>query len=125
MLKPNVECATCGKPLYRSSRQLANSKTNLFYCCKMHQRKWRIHKKTSYRKLAFDNLPHVCSECGYDRIMNILEVHHVNFDHDDNQFENLQILCPNCHRELHYMAKMDGDIDATYDPEVDDPDWDN
>lgn len=27
----------------------------------------------------------------------ILQLHHINGDHNDNRLENLQILCPNCH----------------------------
>lgn len=43
---------------------------------------------------------HKCEECGldwwlYDKIP--LELHHVNGNHSDNAFENLQLLCPNCH----------------------------
>lgn len=91
----------------------------------MHRRKWRVLKKTAYRKLAFDNLPHVCDECGYKEIIDILEVHHVNFNHSDDFLDNLQILCPNCHRETHYMARIEGEIDAAYDPEFDDPDWED
>ena len=104
---------------------MANSKTGRFYCCKLHQKKWRTHKKTSYRKMAFDNLPHVCDDCGYDKLKDILEVHHVNFNHGDNWVENLRILCPTCHRELHYMAKIENDMDAAYDPEFDEPDWED
>lgn len=27
----------------------------------------------------------------------VLQLHHINGDHNDNRLENLQILCPNCH----------------------------
>ncbi len=124
MAEPNCQCKSCGKPIYRSPRQIAKSKTGFFYCCKAHQKTWRLDKKTSYRKLAFDNLPHVCDECGYEKIKDVLEVHHVNFNHYDDWLENLQILCPTCHRELHYMARIDDSIEADYDPSWDEPDWD-
>ena len=29
----------------------------------------------------------------------VLELHHINGNHFDNTFENLQILCPNCHSQ--------------------------
>ena len=61
----------------------------------------------------------------YDNFIEILEVHHVNFDHDDNDLDNLRILCPNCHREIHHMAKMEWAMEADYDPEFDDPDWED
>lgn len=28
-----------------------------------------------------------------------LDIHHVNGDSDDNRFENVQLICPNCHRQ--------------------------
>ena len=125
MKEKNVKCATCGEPIYRSPRQIAKSKTGLFYCCKQHQKKWRFYKRTSYRKLAFDNYPHRCDECNYSNITDILEVHHVDFNHNNNNLDNLQILCPNCHRELHYMARIEWAMEASYDPEFEDPDWED
>jgi len=117
MKNPNCNCVTCGKPIYRSPRQIAKSKTGLFYCCKRHQRKWHLLKKTAYRKIAFDNLPHCCDECGYEKIIDILEVHHVNLDHDDNCLDNLQILCPTCHREIHYSEKTEAGMEFDYEPD--------
>lgn len=79
---------------------------------------FRLHRKTAYRKLAFDNNPHKCDECGWKDFPDLLEVHHMNFNHDDDRLHNLQLLCPNCHRVTHYMAKADMvDFDL-------DPDWD-
>jgi len=118
MSNPNVQCAACEKPIYRSPRQIAKSKTGLFYCCKAHRKKWHFYKMTAYRKLAFDNLPHKCDECGYNFI-EVLEVHHVDFDHSNDRLDNLQILCPNCHREIHYHERGMAAMDAAYEP-----DWD-
>jgi hypothetical protein len=45
-----------------------------------------------------------CAVCGYDEDVRILEVHHKDEDHSNNDLNNLCILCPNCHRKitLHY-----------------------
>jgi 5-methylcytosine-specific restriction endonuclease McrA len=61
----------------------------------------------NYRRLAFDKLPNKCAACDYDKIPWILEVHHKDRDRSNNDIENLEILCPNCHTEEHYH-KRDG-----------------
>lgn len=41
-----------------------------------------------------------CELCGVSKWRGMelpLELHHKNRKHNDNSFENLQILCPNCH----------------------------
>lgn len=41
-----------------------------------------------------------CENCGrteWEGFPIALELHHINGVHTDNRFENLQILCPNCH----------------------------
>lgn len=45
-----------------------------------------------------------CEMCGNNEWMGKkipLELHHINMDHFDNRFENLQVLCSNCHMVTH------------------------
>lgn len=52
-------------------------------------------------KLLMDGLKErKCEKCGLDSWLNgpiPLELHHKDGNHYNNAFENLQILCPNCH----------------------------
>lgn len=43
-----------------------------------------------------------CEKCGYNKY-EILQVHHKNKNRNDNKVENLEIICPNCHYEEHYL----------------------
>ncbi len=58
-----------------------------------------------YRKKAFRLLPNCCNRCGYNTIIKILEVHHIDKDRGNNNIENLEILCPNCHKANHFLEK--------------------
>jgi hypothetical protein len=45
-----------------------------------------------------------CERCGNKMWMGEkipLELHHINGNHYDNRLENLQILCSNCHMQVH------------------------
>jgi len=52
-----------------------------------------------YRKLmAESQIPAICVDCGtVDR----LHIHHKNKNHRDNRIENLEFVCPKCHRKRH------------------------
>lgn len=43
-----------------------------------------------------------CERCGYDK-PGILEVHHKDRNRENNVLENLELICPNCHAEEHYL----------------------
>lgn len=53
-----------------------------------------------YRNLALSTYDSKCSVCGWKEDVDILEVHHINSDRNDNSTDNLIILCPICHRKL-------------------------
>ena len=56
---------------------------------------WRYHKE---RKSS------VCERCKFPDIR-ILQVHHKDRNRKNNNINNIEILCPNCHMLEHYLAK--------------------
>ena len=45
-----------------------------------------------------------CERCGYNK-HEILQVHHNDKDRSNNDLDNLELICPNCHYEEHYLEK--------------------
>ncbi len=116
--KPNVECAHCHKMFYKKVSNRNKSKSGLYFCCREHkdisQRIGGIKEiqpphyslgKHCYRDIAFRNYQHQCAKCFYSKIPEILEVHHVDRNRENNSIENLIILCSRCHDEEHFLTK--------------------
>lgn len=104
-----VKCAYCGKEIYRTKSQINKSKTGLFYCShtcgNRHKNDLRRmngewDESTNYRLKAFNNYPHECKVCGWNEDERILEVHHIDGNRENNNIDNLCILCPTCHRKI-------------------------
>lgn len=45
-----------------------------------------------------------CERCNYNKY-EILQVHHKDQDRNNNNLENLELICPNCHYEEHFLEK--------------------
>lgn len=45
-----------------------------------------------------------CERCGYSKY-EILQVHHKDRDTSHNELSNLELICPNCHCEEHFLEK--------------------
>ncbi len=45
-----------------------------------------------------------CSRCGYKKHPEILQVHHKDRNRRNNNVDNLEVLCPNCHALEHYLT---------------------
>lgn len=109
-------CAYCGKQFTRPKSKLNASKSGLYFCCREHkdlaQRLengfsiiWPSHYNISgsvysYRNYAFRNYAHECAICKWSEDEDILEVHHIDENRENNDLNNLIILCPLCHRKL-------------------------
>jgi hypothetical protein len=114
----NVTCAHCGENFYKSPSKLAQSASGLYFCkraCKDAAQRigglsaiQPAHYGISladYRQLAFENYPHKCKVCEYDKYPEVLEVNHIDCDRSNNSLDNLEILCPTCHVEYHFLTK--------------------
>lgn len=112
-------CAYCGKTFWVNKARINNNKTGLFFCCNEHFTKAKreaidnVKFKPlipsgshlgkgywSYRKRALENYSNKCAICGFNEDNDLLEVHHIDENRQNNALENLIILCPICHKKL-------------------------
>lgn len=114
-----LECAYCHRKMIRPKSDLKLSKSGLFFCCRQHKdlaqriesgKQFDIMRpdhynngdSQDYRKKALREYQHKCSICGYNEEPNILQVHHIDENRQNNQLNNLIVLCPNCHAKITY-----------------------
>lgn len=45
-----------------------------------------------------------CERCGYNKF-EVLNIHHKDKNRNNNNIDNLELICPNCHFEEHYLEK--------------------
>jgi hypothetical protein len=57
------------------------------------------------RKFARELYDNKCSRCGYSSIPEILQVHHKDSNPRNQDEENIELLCPNCHEAHHFLTK--------------------
>jgi 5-methylcytosine-specific restriction endonuclease McrA len=110
--KPKA-CLTCGKEYidYRSdqkfcSRACANvGRTGIKYRQTASPRRDKAAEGRAVKKRLFDERGARCERCGYSDA-NILVIHHIvrKSDGGSDEAHNLEIVCPNCHAEIHYYG---------------------
>jgi len=61
-----------------------------------------IHGKGRYRKIAFQNLPNICSFC--KKTKKHMDIHHIDHNRSNNEISNLTILCRSCHLKYHKLS---------------------
>lgn len=105
-----------GESIRSIARELGVSKTVLSYRIKTFNNCKQAKKPissligwNSIRRRIFEDRGRVCELCGWNKVnpqTNIVPVqlHHKDGDRTNNNEDNLQILCPNCHSLTeHYM----------------------
>lgn len=114
-----TECAECGSEIVRRNSRKKATKHGLYFCNRLCKEKAQsigglkeLHPShygtgngiRGYRKLAFSSFPNKCKECGYKKFLEVLIVHHKDRNRENNVIENLEILCPTCHMEKHFLS---------------------
>lgn len=106
----NVNCAFCGKEIYRSKRDIEKNVSGYFYCSREcgNRHKNQLRKESgewdegnsNYRLRAMETYERKCLCCGWDEDDRILEAHHIDENRDNSHISNLCLLCPTCHRKI-------------------------
>ena len=107
--RKEIPCLVCGKLILSGF----NKKTCSRSCANTHRegiryKMSRPHDKVKYQrglKLRLrEERGQKCERCGYDKY-EILQVHHKDRNRKNNDLKNLQLICPNCHYEEHFLEK--------------------
>ena len=109
-------CANCGKELWKTPSEIARSKTGNVFCnkscaCSYNNSHFRLKENNpnwkggkvgskAYTIIAYRTYKKACAVCGNEDV-DVLEVHHIDCDHFNNDPDNLIILCANHHAKVH------------------------
>ena len=102
-------CTVCGKPILANlhkktcSRACANvQRVGIKYRVGSPNDKVKSQQALKVRLLR--ERGERCQRCGYSK-PEILQVHHRDRNRNHNVLANLELICPNCHCEEHYLEK--------------------
>jgi len=105
-------CKNCKSEIFKKNNVFCNNFCQNDYQYKKYICKWlggevngirgKFYLSKHIRKYLIYICEGKCQKCGWNKINPItsqspLEIHHKNGDSLDNSFENLEVLCPNCH----------------------------
>lgn len=100
-------CVVCQKPILASknkktcSRSCANKhRAGLTYISE--ERRDKVISSQALKARLMKARGKACERCGYNK-HEILNIHHKNRDRKNNDLSNLELICPNCHMEEHYL----------------------
>lgn len=62
---------------------------------------WKPNYTTVRKTMIYRGMIKECQKCGYNEYPKILGVHHIDENRNNNEQNNLIILCPNCHSIAH------------------------
>lgn len=107
-----MKCLNCGKTLVKGQNKYCSNKCQKDFEYKQYIQRWKNGLETGLigqygisshiRRYLLEKYNNKCQKCGWGE-QNIytnsipLEVHHKDGDYRNNQEDNLELLCPNCH----------------------------
>ena len=102
-------CLVCGKMIMSKFNKKTCSRT----CANIHRAgiKYKIGRPRDKAKTIrviklrlMEKKGKKCERCGYSKY-EILQVHHKDRNRNNNKLSNLELICPNCHYEEHFLEK--------------------
>lgn len=94
------ECKHCGKK-FQDSKSCKRKYCSKACVGKESKKTWKGKFTTVRKNMIARGLLEKCQLCGFDECKEILGVHHVDGNRNNNELSNLMVLCPNCHSMQH------------------------
>lgn len=83
------------------SRACAN-KNRVGFSYKLGRPRDKANELRAIKTKLFEMRGVKCERCDYNK-REVLHVHHKDRNRNNNDFSNLELICPNCHYEEHYL----------------------
>lgn len=113
--KKKIICKNCGREMFHKAYGLCSTcHIRLYHYDKLkafNYRRWHNISLELYRKIT-----QKCIICGF---IKVVELHHIDKNHENNSETNLIGLCPNHHRMLHdirYAEEIKKEIEKVRSP---------
>ena len=100
-------CVVCKKPILAGLNKITCSRA----CSNRHRAgirykigrpKDKVKSQKALKTRLINQRGSICERRSYDRVQ-ILQIHHIDRDRQNNALTNLELLCPNCHCEEHQL----------------------
>jgi predicted amidophosphoribosyltransferase len=121
-------CKYCNKPLSKKQNKFCSQKCFIDFQYENRIRLWKDGDKNSsiyhagipkyVRRYILESANYKCVKCGWGE-KNIfsgtipLDIHHKDGNHLNNTFDNLEVLCPNCHSLTKNYKALNRNIKST------------
>lgn len=107
--KVKVSCINCGEETYKANYTIKRNDFN--YCGRecYNSRKTEGLRKIKRHTSFFMNLVENGCECGIKEYY-LLQVHHKDGDNSNNQLNNFEVVCANCHIKRHLKLNKKGKL---------------
>lgn len=113
--KTIINCSECNSQIKRTVNELRRSYNKIYFCnnkCKniyLSKTNWKnnfnptnhSHKRT----LILNKFNNECVNCGYNKESKMLDIHHIDGNHQNNVDSNLITICVWCH-QLYHRCKI-------------------
>lgn len=93
---PGINRVTCSRACANRHRAGIQYKTG--------RRKDKVKDQRMLKLRLLETRGSKCERCGYAKV-EILHIHHRDRNRQNSSLENLELICPNCHYEEHYLEK--------------------
>lgn len=108
--RKEIPCVICKTPILGGLHKKTCSRA----CANKNRAKIKHHGIVTFRDKVKEiraiklrllkNRGKTCERCDYHKY-EILQVHHIDKNKHNNKVGNLELICPNCHAEEHFLKK--------------------
>lgn len=113
----HIECPVCGEKFQTQEGHPRQKRVCSVSCSNTFFRSGENHgnfNPDSYRNVCFKYWPRECAICGWNKVV---DVHHIDYNHNNNEPKNLIPLCKNHHSlttTAKYKKEIENDIKESY-----------